>query len=143
MRRLTQHSLAAGVAGLALLGAGCGAAATTPTTPTPVATTTTETFTGTLSANNGHTYPFVSGVGTIRLTLTSVVPDANVALGISIGTWSGTSCTVGTGLFNDTATQGTTITGQASSIASLCARVYDGAGQVVAPATYVISVVHP
>ena len=127
-----------------MLSAACGSkSTTTTTTATTAASTTTETFTGTISANNGHTYPFVSSVGTITLTLTSVLPDSGVALGISLGTWSGSACTVGTGLFNDTATKGTVITGQASSIASLCARVYDGAGQIVAPTTYIITVVHP
>jgi hypothetical protein len=145
MRRLIHRPLAAAVAAVVLLtAAACGSSSTTKaTTATAAASTTTETFTGTISAANGHTYPFVSAVGTITLTLTSVLPDSGVALGISLGTWSGSACTVGTGLFNDTATQGTVITGQASSIASLCARVYDGAGQIAVPTTYVITVVHP
>lgn len=127
-----------------MLTAACGTTSTTTATaPSTAAATTTETFTGTISANNGHTYPFVSSVGTITLTLTTVLPDSGVALGISLGTWSGSACTVGTGLFNDTAKERTVITGQASQIASLCARVYDGAGQIVAPTTYIITVVHP
>ena len=144
MRRLTQRPVAllTAVATVAWLSAGCGSKSSTVTATTPTSTTT-ETFTGTISANNGHTYPFVSSAGTLTLTLTSVVPDANVALGISLGTWSGLACTVGTGLFNDTAKQGNVITGQVSAIASLCARVYDGAGQITAPTTYVITVVHP
>ena len=114
----------------------------TPTGPTPTTPRTTETFSGTLSANGAHTYPFISGSGTLTLTLTTVTPDT-VALGISLGTWSGTSCTVGTGLFNDAATKGAAISGQLTSTGSLCARVYDGAGQITAPTTYTITVVHP
>jgi hypothetical protein len=139
MRRLTQYGLVA----VALATVACGSSSTTtPTTPTPTASTT-ETFSGTLAANGGHTYPFVSSTGTLTLTLTTVTPDSTIALGISLGTWSGASCTVGTGLFNDTAIQGTSITGQVSTIGSLCARVYDGAGLVTAPTTYTITVVHP
>jgi len=144
MRRLTHRPLvAAALAALTLLGVACGSSTTTTAT-TPTATTpTTETFSGTLAASNGHTYPFTTAIGTITLTLTSVAPDSTVPLGLSLGTWTGAACTVGTGLFNDVARQGLVITGQATAAASLCARVYDGSGQITAPTTYVITIVHP
>jgi hypothetical protein len=146
MRRLIQRCAVAALLVAAATTAGCGNddnPSGTPTTPTVPAPQTTETFSGTLTANNAHTFPFTSGAGTLTLTLVSVAPDSAIALGVSIGTWSGTACTVGTGLFNDTALQGATITGQVSTFGNLCARVYDGAGQIAAPTTYKITVVHP
>jgi hypothetical protein len=144
MRRLTQHRLVAAAA-VALATVACGSSSTssTPSTPTTPTASTTETFSGTITANGGHTYPFNSSSGTLTLTLTTVAPVSTTPIGISLGTWSGVSCTVGTGLFNDAATQGTSITGQVSTIGSLCARVYDGAGLLTAPTTYTITVVHP
>src|SRR4051812_21372026 len=127
MRRFVHHRILAALT-LAAVSAACGSNTTAPTTPVISPALTTETFTGTISTANGHTYPFVSSAGTVTLTLTSVAPDTAVPLGLSIGTWSGTSCTVGTGLFNDAAVQGTVISAQVSQIGSLCARVYDGAG---------------
>jgi hypothetical protein len=50
---------------------------------------------------------------------------------------------VGTGLFADAAFQGHVITANVSQIGALCARVYDGAGEITAPTTYVITVQHP
>jgi len=142
MRRFVHHRILAALA-LTAVSVGCGS--DTPTTPTnpPVAPpTTTELFSGIISAANGHIYPFVSLPGTVTLTLTTVSPDTT-PLGISIGTWSGSACTVGSGLFNDAATQGHVITANVSQIGALCARVYDGAGQITAPTTYLITVVHP
>jgi hypothetical protein len=143
MRRFVHHRILAALA-LAAISIGCGSDNDTPTTPTPTPTApaTTELFSGIISAANGHTYPFVSLPGTVTLTLTTVTPDTT-PLGISIGTWSGSACTVGTGLFNDAATQGTVITANVSQIGALCARVYDGAGLIAAPTTYLITVVHP
>jgi len=145
MRRLIRHRAAAALLVAAATTAGCGSDTTTgtPTTPTVTTPRTTETFTGTINTSNAHTYPFVSGAGTLTVTLNSVAPDSAIAIGISIGTWNGTTCTVGTGLFNDTAIQGSTLTGQVTTTGNLCARVYDGAGQVVAPTTYTITVIHP
>lgn len=146
MRRVTRLCAAGALLLVAATTIGCGDdnnSAGTPTTPSVPAPRTTETFSGTLSANNAHTYPFLSQAGTLTITLVSVAPDNTVALGISLGTWNGSSCTVGTGLFSDTAVQGTVITGQVTTFGSLCARVYDGAGQVAAPTTYTITVVHP
>jgi hypothetical protein len=142
MRRLFRPCVL--ILAAALMAGGCSeSTAVTPTTPTAPAPTITETFTGTIGPNGAHTYPFSSGSGTVTLTLTSVRPDKTKPLGISIGTWSGTACTVGTGLFNDAATEGTTITGNVTAFGLLCVRIYDGAGLITAPTTYIVTVIHP
>ncbi len=68
---------------------------TTPTTPTtPTAPATTETFTGTLHLNGAETYNFTSTTGgTVIITLTDI-PDGTPAVGLSLGTWTGSACQV-------------------------------------------------
>ena len=130
----------------ALLATGAAACeSNNPTTPDPPTTpsTTTETFSGSLNPNGAASFPFtVAAAGTITVTLTTVAPDATVPIGLSLGTWNGTLCSVGSGLFNDNALQGAFVTGSASSLGSLCARVYDS-GKVTGAMTYSLTVVHP
>ena len=78
---------------------------TTPTTPTTPGNAITEPpFTGTLKVNGAATYPFTAtSAGTITATLASITPDASVAIGLSIGTWTGSACQIV--IANDNATQ--------------------------------------
>ena len=115
---------------------------TTPNTPTTPGASTTETFTGTLNKNGGVTYPFTAASGgTITLGLTSVAPDATLPIGMSLGTWTGTACVIV--IASDAATQGTVVTGTVTAAASLCARVYDAAGNVPASENFTVTIVHP
>ncbi len=120
----------------------CGSSTTSsiPTTPTnPI----TETFADTLSVNGAKTFPFtVTLPGTVTATLTTVGPDSTVPIGISIGTWSGTTCSTGSGLFQDQAVQGAVIVATVSAPGTLCLRVYDS-GTLQAPVTFSVNVVHP
>lgn len=123
----------------AALLAGCGGtnniAPPTGATPLPV----TETFTDTIERNGARTYPFVAQAGgTVQAALTSVSPD--VLLGVSLGTWNGLACQVI--IANDKAAVGTVVTGTASAIGNLCARVYD-VGAVSGPTEYTLQVFHP
>jgi hypothetical protein len=121
----------------------CGSSSSTPTIPTTPLNPITETFAGTLNLNGAATYPFtVTTPGTITATLTTVGPDPTVSLGLSIGTWSGTTCSVGSGLFQDQAVQGAVVVATVSAAGTLCLRVYDS-GTLTAPATYSVDVVHP
>jgi len=121
---------------------GCGSSSS-PTTPSTPATTTTETFTGTISEGNAHAYSFTSNPGTVTVVLNSVQPDSSIAIGMSLGTWDGGTCTVGSGLFNDNAVVNATITATVTTTGALCARIYDGPATITQPTTYVITVVHP
>jgi hypothetical protein len=119
----------------------CGSnTTTTPTTPTTPQTTT-ETFDGTLNPNGAKTFPFtVLAAGTVTATLTTVSPDATVAVGLALGTWNGTACQIV--LANDNAIQGAVVIGSASTAGNLCTRVYD-VGNLTDVASFVVTVEHP
>lgn len=120
---------------------------TFPTVPTP--TTVTVSFTSSLTVNGAVTYPFVaSAQGLVTVTLKSVGPNAALAIGMSLGTWNATigACSVGTGLANDSATQGAVLTASVSTAANLCVRVYDPGRPADAgsfPADVTVEIVHP
>jgi hypothetical protein len=132
------------LAALATGAAGCNDdTPETPTTPTNPTTplTFTETFTGTLNTNGAASSAFTAKTGgTVTATLTTVAPDATVAVGIFLGTWTGSACQVV--VANDNAVQGAIISGTVTSAASLCVRIYD-VGKVTAPVNYTITVVRP
>src|SRR5690349_19928982 len=91
--------------------AACGNDTTTPTTPTTV----TETFSGTVNQNGAVTHTFTTTTsGTVTATLTTLGPDSTFVMGMSIGTWNGANCQLV--LTNDSATQGTVITGGTSAL---------------------------
>jgi hypothetical protein len=113
---------------------------TTPTTPTTPLTFT-ETFTGTLNTNGAASSPFTAKTGgTVTATLTTVAPDATIAVGIFLGTWTGSACQVV--VANDNAVQGAIVSGTVTSAASLCVRIYD-VGKVTTPLNFTITVVRP
>jgi hypothetical protein len=112
---------------------------TTPTTPTvdPI----TEIFSGTLNPNGAATHTFSSsGAGTATATLTSISPDDTLSMGLSMGIWNGTGCSIV--LSNDMAVQSSSLLGNVSQAGQLCIRVYD-VGQFTEPTTYEVTVVHP
>ena len=129
---------------LAAVATGCGGgdnSGDTPTTPAP--TTVTDTFTGVLTLNGAATYPFtVAAPGGITAQLVSLQPDADAPVGLSLGTWNGSICTVPPGLFNDKTKQGDVVVGQTQTVGDFCVRIYDAGGTVVNPETYIIEVSH-
>ncbi len=136
---MRRFSLAAVVAAV-LFSSACSNSTTTPTTTTTTTTTVTDTFAGTLTKNGASSYAFsVSSAGFVYATLSSVA-DSTSVVGLSLGTWTGASCTIV--LANDQAVQGSTIQGQATNLGTLCARVYD-VGKSTTPMDYQITVVHP
>jgi hypothetical protein len=137
--------MAAMVAVTSLRAGACGSDNNTPTTPTTPTTpvTTTETFTGTLTVNGAITHVFLVGAaGTVTVQLTAIDPSTSPTIGVSIGTWNGTACSVSSGIFNDAAALNAIVTAQVTAATSLCARIYD-AGKLTDPLNYTISVVHP
>jgi len=107
----------------------------------PPPPTLTETFTGTLTLNGATTFSFnVTGSGDMRAQLTTLSPDSTKPVGLSLGTWNGSICQVI--LPNDNAIQGSVVDGRASTTGSFCVRIYDAAGTVVDPQSYVIDVFH-
>src|SRR5262245_35329112 len=124
-----------------LLFAGLAAACDDDALPVvaPDRVTVTETFAGTLTPNDGETFPFASQFGIVTATLLTIAPDNTLTLGLSLGTWNGLTCAVV--LANDKAAVGITVTGTVNTIGNLCVRVYD-VGTVSEPLTYEVRVVH-
>ena len=118
---------------------GCGgnaAALTAPTLPTA-----TDTYSGTMTHNGGFDYPFASTqAGTVTASYISIGTDNSIALGLALGTWNGSTCSIL--LVNDNATVGVTVSGAVSGAASLCVRVFD-VGFVSDPLSYQVQVLHP
>jgi hypothetical protein len=129
---------------LPVLAAGCGdsildqIAANAPT-----AVIVTDTFAGTVTRNGATSHPFnitFSGGGDITATLKSIAPDAAAVVGMSLGTWNGTSCQAV--ISNDRATTTASILGRATSAGQLCVRIFD-VGTLNEPQNYEVEVVHP
>ena len=110
-----------------------------PTTPDPV--TVTETFTGTLNINGAATHAFVTfATGAVTATLTSLGENPPAAIGLSLGTMSGSTCSLV--LTNDKAVVTSIVTGTVTTLGgSLCVRIYD-VGSLTAPVPYEIRVEH-
>jgi hypothetical protein len=128
---------------LATAAAGCDD--DTPTAPTPPAPGTpltfTETFTGVLNMNGAASFPFTAKTGgSVTATLTTIAPDPTIAVGLLLGTWTGSACQVV--VPNDNALQGAVVPGTVTSAASLCVRIYD-VGKVTTPVNFTITVVRP
>lgn len=124
---------------------GCTNNSTTTPTTTTNPTILTEVFSGTINMNGAASHSFVSQAsGSVRVTLSSLSPDPAQIVGLSLGTWTGTSCQVV--IAADRASQLTAITGSVNttSAGNLCARVYD-VGTITAgnPVTYTVTVEHP
>jgi hypothetical protein len=124
------------------LGACKKASTATPITPTPV--TTTETFSGTIPQLGSAAHSFtVAANRTITISLTSIGPLATMSIGLGVGSWNGTTCTVITQNDNARANSAAALTGTAVA-GNFCAKVYDSGnipdGTTV---TYTIQVVHP
>ena len=116
----------------------------TPTGPTTIPTVLTETFSGTLNKNSAYTHPFAVGdAGDVSVFLTVSVdaahPDNTIPIGVSLGTWNGSSCAVV--IANDNVAQGSSIPGRATAATNLCVRVYD-VGFVPGSANYELLIDH-
>jgi hypothetical protein len=125
---------------LAMLATACeGDIADIPTTPDPV--TVTETFTGTININGAATHSFLtSATGTVTATLTSLGDNPPPAVGLSMGTLSGSTCSLL--LTNDRAVVTSTVSGTVTTLGgSLCVRIYD-VGSLTGPVPYEIRVEH-
>ena len=122
----------------AVTGVACGGAELLPpTTGTPVPLT--EVFSGTLGRNGAVTHPFASQAGgSVTVTLQELEPDTTI--GLSLGTWNGTSCQIV--IADDAAVRQSSIVGTVSGVGNLCVRVYD-VGNLIEPVSYTVSVFHP
>ena len=133
MRRTVRGIVVAG--GLAVAISACNNnTVTVPTTPTPTPTIVTENFGGdlTLGRTVVHTFDAKKGVATAGLG--SLTPLSTAHIGMSLGVWDGTTCSVVA--TNDAAGVGSTVVGTATiDSVTLCLRVYD-IGNIPPDTTY-------
>ncbi len=110
-----------------------------PTTPDPV--TVTESFSGSVNINGAATHTFVtSATGTVTATLISLGENPPAAMGLSMGTLSGSTCSLV--LTNDKAVVTSIVSGTVTTLGgSLCVRIYD-VGRLTASVPYEIRVEH-
>jgi hypothetical protein len=141
-------NLMLGLAGASLLAvAACSSggdnASTAPTVIAPATPAVTDTFSGTVQVGGYDANPFTvtaSGAA-IAVTLTVAGPPATISMGLGVGSYVGTQCTLLSGGFGTyqagTAAQlsGTIASGQ------YCVMVYD-VGNQSAPVTYTVTVAH-
>lgn len=114
---------------------------TAPSTETPVTQNIVETFSGLLGPNGAVTFPFaVAASGTVTAQITAVAPDNTVAVGFTLGTWSGTQCAAV--ISNDNAIEFTQLVGSAGSSGSLCLRIHD-VGRLSSNLQFTMKVTHP
>jgi hypothetical protein len=114
----------------------------TPINPTPEPTT--ETFSGRVARNGGVTHTFVTNsFGSVQVILIALSWDAEAApaIGMSLGTWNGTSCAAV--ISQDRALLNASILGTANQAGTYCVRAYDADGQLERPVDYSILVNHP
>ena len=124
---------------LTLAIAACGSdPVETPTEPSAVSVT--ENLSETLTVNGARTFPFTANrAGTVTARLSALAPDDTITIGLSIGTWNGTSCQII--IANDQAKLNVSVVGTAQQTGQFCARVYD-VGLLRAPTDFTIELTH-
>ena len=149
MKRLSKVGLVSVVMASLVVAAcnnGDSSASTLPTVPSP--TINEPPITGDLTVNGAANFPFaVVGAtgGTVTATLSSLVNTvggtaATIPIGLSLGIWNGTVCTVA--IDNPKAIVGTSVIGSVTGPGSICVRVYD-LGRLTGTVTFTLQVAHP
>lgn len=136
----------------AVIAVACSEGITETPLPTSPTTNITEDFTGALNPNGASSFPFVvqsSTGGSVTATVTSVtlanaesVQTEALIIGVSLGTWNGSSCAIANGIFNDFASTGSSVTGNVTSPGAVCVRIYD-VGRLTENVNVTVQVVHP
>ena len=128
---------------LAALAAGCQT--TDPTTTTTIPTTptnpTVENFSGTVQVKSNSIKPFtvtLSG-GTLTVALTSASPS--IAMGVGVGQWDGTTCTLLTNGSQTSLPRPDPILQGTVNLGDYCLSVFD-AGSQTAAVNYTATVTH-
>jgi hypothetical protein len=125
---------------IALAAIGMGCETTTQPPPPPAADPTTVNFSGTLAVNGAVIHRFTpTQIGEINVTLKVLDPVSTVTIGMGLGFWTGTSCSLL--IADDQAILNELLIGSTTREGEFCARLYD-VGQLSAPTDYTIEVRH-
>ena len=129
------------VAAAALLSS-CGGGSSPTAAATPAPEIKTETFSGSVAQGGSASHTFtVVAQGSITATLTSLSPQSTITMGFGVATLSGTTCTLISGAYSETAKVGYALSGTIAA-GSYCVMIYDIGNQTAAN-DYVITVAHP
>lgn len=142
MRAHTLGLLPLLVAGPLSLLTGCGGSSdNNPTAPSTLApASVTQEFSGELPVQTSRVHPFpVSARSTISVTLVAVGPLSTLSVGLGVGTWDGTNCTLIAG--DNNARQAAVLSGTVEP-GNYCAAVYDN-GNLTDTITYTVRVQRP
>jgi hypothetical protein len=122
-------------AGLVLAVSACNnSTVTVPTTPTPTPTIITENFGGDLVLGTTNVHMFTANKGVATAALTSLSPLSTAHIGMSLGLWDGTTCSIVA--TNDAMAVDSAVVGTATiDNVNLCLRVYD-IGNIPPDTTY-------
>lgn len=121
--------------------AGCGSADDNPVAPSPLApASVTQEFSGEVEVQSSRVHPFpVSSRSTIAVTLVTVGPLDTLAVGLGVGTWDGTACTLVAA--DNNARQAAVLSGTVEP-GNYCAAVFDN-GNLTGTITYTVRVQRP
>ena len=133
---------------LGVLAFGCTQTADTPSTTTsttaPSGTPTTDKFTGTVPVGGSDvkTFNILLANGQLNVILTAAGPPPTIQMGLAVGTFNGSTCTIFQGGSVTTAAGATAqLAGTAVSAGLYCVQVSD-VGNQSAPVTYAVTVIH-
>jgi hypothetical protein len=101
-----------------------------------------ETFAGTVPVGGFDSHPFKTGSGKVSVILTAAGPPDTITMGMGIGLWDGSTCTLLPGATTTTSAGPSAQLSGAVSEGTFCVQVYD-VGRETAPIRYSVSVVHP
>ncbi len=121
--------------------AGCGSSDDNVTAPTPLApANVTEEFSGSVDVERSAVHPFpVPSRSTITVTLVTVGPLSTLAVGLGVGTWDGTNCTLVAA--DNNAREASALSGTVEP-ANYCAAIFDS-GNLTQTITYTVRVQRP
>ncbi|MBZ5559098.1 MAG: hypothetical protein LAO77_17645 [Acidobacteriia bacterium] len=116
---------------------------TTTSTTAPTGNPTTENFTGTVAVGGSdvHSFTVVLSGGQLNVILTAAGPPPTIQMGLGIGSYSGTTCTLfSNGSLTTPAGSIAQLTGTANA-GTYCVQVSD-VGNQTAPVNYAVTVTH-
>ena len=131
---------------IALAAAGCsgGNSSSSTVAPTgPTATLVNETFSGTVGVSGNDFNPFTVTLGntSLTVTLTAAGPPPTIFMGLGIGAYNASTCTLLTnGSVSTQAGSAAQLAGTISA-GAYCVMVYD-IGNQIAPVTYTVTLSH-
>lgn len=131
-----------GPAVVALVAAVCAGCSENTVLSAPSTSQVGEVFAGIVPAGGVDSHPFKTGSGKVSVILTTAGPPDTITMGIGIGVWDGSTCTLLPGATTTTSAGPIAQLSGAVSQGTFCVQVYD-VGRETAPIHYSVSVVHP